>query len=319
LESTQRQLSETVDTLSREVAERKKVESELQQSEQRWRELSNATFDSVITIVDDKIVNANRPSELIFAIDHNTIIGQTAESVFGGEYWQIIKQSIVDNRTLLSDFQFLKEGKEKFLDIHIHPVAIDDDTGYMLAIRDVTEKTLAMQRLERLANYDSLTGLPNRARFQRIVNRELMSSNFNQQHALLFLDLDNFKEINDTYGHSAGDLLLYNLASRLTNDIRGNNTLCRLGGDEFAIWIPNIHHDSDAIKVAQQVLKSLEQPFAMNREEIHASFSIGIAIYPHDGTDYSSLSQNSDQAMYQAKGQGRNRYQLFCETKVKST
>ncbi len=315
LEATRNQLSDKVTQLNDEILERKRIESELQESEKRWRELIDATFDAIIICEDEIIVDTNRASENLFRIETNEILGSSIKELFNEENFLKIRLAIQQYDKELLDLKLFQNNKELFIDIQIHHVRNESKQAVILAIRDVTERSIAMQRLERLANFDALTGLPNRTMFQRVVNRSLLSSNFSSKHGLLFLDLDNFKQINDNFGHSAGDHLLYELGNRIVETTRGGNTICRLGGDEFAIWIPDMDCDEDASHVAHQIIESLRTVFNINREKIRVSFSIGIAVYPHDGTDYSSLTRNSDIAMYSAKKAGKNRYCFYSDTK----
>lgn len=311
LEGMQMQLSDNVAQLTREIEERKRVEQTLQESELRWRELSNATFDAIITLQDDRVMSANPATEKLLNRSIDDILGARLSQLFKPDEYALIEQALQQKQSELLNIRLFHEDSEKFVDIHCHYSTLNLKPSVILAIKDITEQAIAMQRLERLANYDSLTGLPNRTRFQGIVNRSLIDSGFSDTHAMLFLDLDNFKSVNDSYGHSAGDHLLYEIAQRMTASIRGVNTICRLGGDEFAVWIPDIKTKADAKTVAEQLLEALNEPIDISHHKINATFSIGIALYPHDGSDYSTLSRHSDNAMYTAKGAGKNGYSFY--------
>jgi diguanylate cyclase (GGDEF)-like protein len=137
-----------------------------------------------------------------------------------------------------------------------------------------------------------------------------------QKLAIMMLDLDNFKNVNDTLGHMLGDELLKEIALRLTGRLRQNDTICRLGGDEFIILLPVIEKTEDAVEVAKIVLDSFEQPFICNGNTITTSISIGIAIYPDDCQDIDSLLKNADMAMYYVKAHGRNGYRLFAHINI---
>jgi diguanylate cyclase (GGDEF)-like protein len=168
------------------------------------------------------------------------------------------------------------------------------------------------QDLARLANYDALTGLPNRSLFSDRLNQALAKARrTNSSVGLLFLDLDGFKVINDSLGHSTGDLLLQAVANRLAQCVREEDTVARLGGDEFTIILNSLEHAEDAIYVARKVLACLEQPFTVDKHELHISTSIGISTFPQDGYDTEELLKNADTAMYQAKTSGKNRYHFF--------
>jgi diguanylate cyclase (GGDEF)-like protein/PAS domain S-box-containing protein len=166
--------------------------------------------------------------------------------------------------------------------------------------------------LAKLANYDALTGLPNRSLFADRLNQALAKARRTDASlGLLFLDLDGFKVINDSLGHSTGDLLLQAVAKRLATCVREADTVARLGGDEFTIILHSLGAAEDAIYVARKVLESLEQPFFIDTHELHISTSIGISTYPQDGFDTEALLRNADTAMYHAKTSGKSRYHFF--------
>ena len=173
---------------------------------------------------------------------------------------------------------------------------------------------LAAARLdqERLATHDPLTGLPNRALFRDRLTASLLQAERNTEKlAVLFIDLDRFKSVNDTYGHDAGDHLLKQVSERLTAGVRGRDILARMGGDEFGCVLTGIGSPANAEKVARQILKSLSQPIALKEQLVACTPSIGIAIYPGDGVDASLLMKHADAAMYTAKQQGRACLRFF--------
>jgi len=170
----------------------------------------------------------------------------------------------------------------------------------------------AKELLEHQATIDTLTGLPNRQLFQDRLSRALLhSKRLHCQFALLFIDLDKFKVVNDTLGHAAGDLLLQEVSMRIKQVVRESDTVARLGGDEFTVILNAIAHHDDIVRVAQLIVKVLEQPFVLGEKEANIGASIGIAVFPDDGTEDSSLLNSADSAMYQAKQSGRNRYCFF--------
>ncbi len=183
---------------------------------------------------------------------------------------------------------------------------------YVLNIIDITERKEAEMQLKKLAHYDYLTGLANRSLYHDRLNQALLrAKRNNNQCALLFLDLDKFKPINDEYGHEVGDEILQVVASRLKNLVRTHDTIARLGGDEFVIIIEELHQNSHAAELAKKVIDSLSQPCKVGDLELHIGCSIGISIYPADGQDAITLTRNADIAMYAAKGSGRNTYYFF--------
>lgn len=172
----------------------------------------------------------------------------------------------------------------------------------------------AQQQLHRLAYVDAVTQLPNRNVFNQRLQHILAGPHRQDARlALLFLDLDNFKFINDTFGHLLGDRLLHDVTHRLAGSLRETDLLCRLGGDEFAVILENIGGQRAAAETARRLLDTLAPPFELENQKIYVSTSIGISLFPDDGTDMQSLLKNADSAMYHAKEQGRNNFQFFSE------
>jgi diguanylate cyclase (GGDEF)-like protein/PAS domain S-box-containing protein len=184
--------------------------------------------------------------------------------------------------------------------------------------RAVAERTVELKQAEEkarhLADHDALTGLPNRRLLQdRLTQALALSYRNRQQTAVMFIDLDRFKTINDSLGHSVGDVLLKQVARRLQEQLRDGDTICRIGGDEFVVVLPEVKRSSDVALVAQKLIDQLSQPVAVEERELTVTPSIGIAIFPEDGRDAETLIRNSDAAMYHAKDNGRANYQFFTE------
>jgi len=232
----------------------------------------------------------------------------------------------------------LSDGTER----HVHAKAeVSFDAGGRAismrgTIQDVTERRLAEQKIHSLAYYDSLTGLPNRVMFRDQLDRAIaMCTREGQQLAVMFLDLDKFKRINDTLGHSVGDQLLAAAAERIVCSVRASEmvsrdgtelsaaeeaqgaahdiplNVARLGGDEFTLYLAGVGEPRNAARVARRILSGLARPFVLGKYEIFVSASIGIAVCPADGKDVEALLGNADVAMYHAKEQGRNNYQFY--------
>ena len=184
--------------------------------------------------------------------------------------------------------------------------------GLVCVVRDITERTYAEEQIKHLAYHDALTGLPNRLLFK---DRLTVSISHAQREktkiAILFLDLDRFKVINDSLGHNIGDQLLQAVAARVQSCVRESDTVARLGGDEFTVLLPHLPLGEDAALVAQKIIDAVRYPFHIEGREFFMTTSIGISLYPDDGIDAESLIKNADTAMYQAKEQGRDNYQLF--------
>ncbi len=186
--------------------------------------------------------------------------------------------------------------------------------GRVWSFRDVTERKRAEERLIHLAHRDALTNLPNRMLLQDRLRQTLVQAKRTRTPvALMFLDLDRFKGINDTLGHATGDHLLQAVAERVAACVRESDTVARLGGDEFTVLLTNLAQAQDAAKVAQKILDALAKPFLFGGSELFITASIGITIYPTDESDIDGLLKNADAAMYRAKAQGRNMFQFYTE------
>lgn len=192
-----------------------------------------------------------------------------------------------------------------------------DGTPIRLAgsLTDINERKLAEEKIHHMAYYDSLTGLPNRTLFfDRFTIAAANAVRKKRMVAVYFLDLDNFKTINDTLGHSFGDKLIFDVGRRLLGQMRKGDTIARLGGDEFIIMQTNIKEPDEVVHMASRMLKSFQQPCIMEGREFYISASIGISVYPDDGQDIQTLMKNADVAMYKAKESGKNNFQLYTES-----
>lgn len=187
------------------------------------------------------------------------------------------------------------------------------DTNLLVrSIRYAIERKRAEETIRRLAYYDPLTGLPNRVLFTDRLTLALAHAERNQQKlAVMLLDLDRFKNINDTLGHTMGDRLLRVVGDQLRDHLRKNDTVARMGGDEFMLLLPEITKDQDAITVAQKSLEIFRKAFDVDGLSLHVTVSIGISVYPEDGEDADTLVKHADIAMYRVKERGRNGYLTF--------
>jgi diguanylate cyclase (GGDEF)-like protein/PAS domain S-box-containing protein len=190
----------------------------------------------------------------------------------------------------------------------------DQVTHYIASFTDISERKETEKRIQFLAHHDALTGLVNRFSFEDVVSQAIRNAQReDSQLALLFIDMDRFKVINDTLGHQAGDRMLVEVARRLKASVRANDIVGRLGGDEFVVCLTGLKKDLDALPSVHQILHRLNEPYLLKGTEAHSSPSIGIAVYPTNGEDFETLMINADSAMYHAKEQGRNNHQFFSE------
>jgi diguanylate cyclase (GGDEF)-like protein/PAS domain S-box-containing protein len=240
---------------------------------------------------------------------------------------QALRRILTDRTPCDIDHRIVLPNGSEFV-VNLQAEGIFDDQLKALTIvgtaQDISERKRSEREIHRLAYYDSLTGLPNRVLFKDRVAHAIAHARRYQYHlALLFLDLDRFKMINDTLGHNIGDLLLKHVADRLMESVRHSDSigrttdtaqtyeLARLGGDEFTVLLTNLRDVQDASRVARRILEALARPFSVGGHEVFVTVSIGIAIFPADGDSVDALLKNSDTAMYHAKEQGRNNFQYY--------
>ncbi|MGA1264850.1 MAG: putative bifunctional diguanylate cyclase/phosphodiesterase, partial [Prochlorothrix sp.] len=192
------------------------------------------------------------------------------------------------------------------------PITYGGQTLLCCAIRDITERKQAADRLTYQARHDSLTHLPNRSYFRQCLEEALQKATLARNYvAVFFLDLDRFKVVNDTLGHPVGDQLLTDVSDRLRSNLDSQIIVARWGGDEFTLLMPDIEHPDQSQALADQIVQLFQIPFLLEEEEFHVTGSLGIALYPQDGEEADILLKNADIALYRAKDNGRNRYHFY--------
>lgn len=293
------------------------------QTVQREREYHSLIQNSPNAIVrfdrDCKRLFINKRSAEYYGVTVDYLLGKTTSEFPGGASAEEFEQHIKD---------VFEQGKNKSVDLHwdtsdgqhriIHTLLAPelDATGQIMSVigmgQDVTENMENQQRIHHLAYFDSLTDLPNRAMLSDRLNQTILdASRQEQQFSLMMLDLDRFKEINDTLGHAIGDALLCEAARRLESCIRSYDMVSRLGGDEFAILLSDIREANNVTNVANKIVHAFSLPFFIGGKELFITSSIGIAIYPSDSNQVEDLLKYADSAMYHAKQQGRNNFQFY--------
>jgi diguanylate cyclase (GGDEF)-like protein len=204
-----------------------------------------------------------------------------------------------------------KSGKQMPLEINVARMELGETRHFVCLVRDIAERKQAEAKLTQLALYDQLTGLPNRTMFyERLTALLPQARRTKSEMALLFIDLDGFKVVNDTLGHSIGDQLLQEVGKRLRACIRESDTAARMGGDEFTVILNNLQDSEQTTNIAEKIINAINQPMHLNGKICKVGASIGIAIYPNHAENAHDLVRAADSAMYHAKASGKNAYKL---------
>jgi diguanylate cyclase (GGDEF)-like protein/PAS domain S-box-containing protein len=306
-----------------DITPRKLAEIALRQSEARFRALTEMSSDFYWEQDENfRITAMSAGVEKSVGIDPQWHIGKTRWEVPGilltEKEWAAHKAVLQAHEPFL-DFTYERlgrEGESRYLSISGQPTfdAQGKFTGYRGIGKDVTAGKVAEARIQYLAYHDSLTALPNRSSFSLILNPGIARARRDgNKLAVLFIDLDRFKNINDTLGHDAGDTLLREIGNRLRHCVRQADTVARLGGDEFVVLLQDISEPGHVAKVAQKILFEIASALDILEQEIRVTASIGISIYPEDGEDEQALMKNADIAMYHAKQEGKNNFKFHSE------
>lgn len=288
------------------------------------RELATMIYDNTneaifITDSNNKIINANQAFTHITGYSLSDVIGRSPSLLSSSKHDEPFYQNMWES--LLKEGCWNGEIWNKHANGTTYPAAISisvirDHQGnidhHFAVFSDITEKKQTEEMLFDQAYKDILTGLPNRRMcLQRLEQSMLTSKRSKLAFAVLYIDLDHFKEVNDSFGHTKGDQLLIEVASRIKSRIRDTDTLCRLGGDEFTVIINEIHEAQVVERVAQNIIDAIKKPFLLDTDKAYVSCSIGITLYPEDASDITTLLKNADQAMYMAKKTGRDGFRYF--------
>lgn len=272
---------------------------------------------------DLRVVTVSRSFYEFFKVKPEETVGQFIYDL-GDKQWDISKlrellETILPQQTAFDNYEvehdFVTIGRRTLL---LNARQIEREVGkeriILLAIEDITERKKYEEKIQQMAFHDSLTGLPNRKLFSDRLGIVLAQAKRNKKKVgIVMLDLDNFKDVNDTLGHDVGDTLLKAVAERLSGTLRKSDTVARFGGDEFVLIFPDMEVIEEAIQVVQKIIDRFNKPFLIDTHQLVVTTSIGIAVYPNDGMDEEILMKNADIAMYQAKQAGRARYQLYKE------
>ncbi len=303
-----------------ERANRRRAEEALRDSERRFRALIEHSSD-ILTVLDagGRILYESPSVERLLGHTAGNLMGAALEEHVHPEdrhaLATALTQSAGASTPVTVEFRMrARNGEWRFVEASVSNLLDNAEVGgIVLNSRDITARKQDEEMIRHLAYFDALTGLPNRMLFDDRLAQALAHSRRRGARglAIMFLDLDRFKTINETLGLGAGDELLRTAASSLAAILREEDTVARLGGDEFLFLLPEIDDVEDAARVARKILTVLDAPFSVHGHELHLTASVGIAMFPHDGDDAETLIRNADTALYRAKEQGGNRYQLY--------
>jgi len=308
--------------MGRDLADRRRNEDKLKESEQKWRSLFSDSKD-VVYMIDEKggIKEINQTAVELFGYSHEALLGMNMKTLFADseDMNKFMLESLEE--VYLKDYEAEMSTKSGgTIYTHITSAVQKDRSrdviGFQGIIRDVTERKKKEDVINFLAYHDALTGLPNRRTFADRLKTALASSKRSKTTgAIMFMDLDHFKEVNDTLGHDVGDELLKEVSNMIGECLRDEDTVSRFGGDEFVILLPHVAKVNDASLVADKIVKAFHPKLTIMDHEVQVSMSIGVCIFPDHGTDEEELTKKADDAMYSAKQAGRNNYKIYSPPK----
>ncbi len=303
-----------------DVTRYKETERALEASEARFRVLTESSIDLISVVDAAGVIQYQSPAlRSLLGYEPGATVGRNvAELVHRDDLEQAraALRRIVEGRQSIEAVEFRLRHRDgmwrTFESLGTNCLANPHIHGVVFNSRDVTDRKVIQQRIQHLAYHDNLTGLPNRSLLQdRLAHSIARAERSKRNVAVLFIDLDNFKNINDTFGHDVGDELLRQVSRRLSECVRLDDTIARHGGDEFIVLLDSLEDSRGASVVAQKILSALRQAFILGGTEQHVSGSVGIALYPDDGRDAQTLMKSADTAMFHGKSQGKNTYQYF--------
>ena len=311
---------QTFTAFIRDISERRRAQDELERREQRFRAIVEKSWSGVV-LLDQSLAfsYAGASTERLLGYSEHDLLGASILGFVHPRERQSARQLFANlleapSRELQGELRFLhKNGTWVWLEGFAQNLLHEPSVGAIVVnYRDISQRKATEKQLEYQAYYDALTGLPNRLLFRdRVVTAIAQGMRNRRAPAVMYLDLDHFKLVNDGLGHSIGDKLLAQVAERLQAAVRASDTISRLGGDEFTLLLNDVQSSDAVASVARKILQSLAPPFRVEGHELFVTASIGISIFPNDGSDVETLMKSADSAMYRAKELGRNQAQLF--------
>ena len=323
-----RDLGRLVPVIRRELTEagvrraRRLAEANLRSSETLLNSIVNTAADGILVINEEGLLEFVNPAvERMFGWKPLELIGRTIDCLMPERHQNFHQQLVAELGGLDAspstgvgrEVKARRKNASVFsIELTFGAMRIEGRTKYVGIMRDITERKCAEERIRHLAHYDELTGLPNRVHFSQLLEQALSESKFSKkQVAVLFIDLDRFKLINDSLSHESGDAVLRQVAKRLAEALPKRATIARFGGDEFAVLMRECNMPTEPAETAQKLLVAMAQPLLVEDQDYHLTASIGISAYPGDGENAQTILKHSDMAMYRAKQHGKNNYQFY--------
>jgi len=304
----------------RQITERMEAQRMLCASELKFRTLAETTPAAIFIYQDDRLVYCNPGMEILTGYTHDELMKVRSWDLIHPDTRDLAREmslARLDGAPAPSRYEvkiITKQGEEKWVDLSSSTIELNGQLAGMGTAHDITDRKEAEEIISKLAYYDPLTGLPNRLLFNDRLSMAISrAERFQEKIAVFMLDLDKFKDVNDTLGHTVGDHLLKAVADRLSVSLRKSDTVARMGGDEFIICVPDLKDHGNPVQVAEKILEDFISPFSFNSHEISIKSSVGMAMYPDDGTDGEMLIRNADIAMYRAKHAGGNLFKSYSE------
>lgn len=319
LDEVSQTLSYALDNIDRDV-QRQSAEDHLRSSEEKYRLLMEEAGDGILILDEsnNRVVDANKSAARLFGMRKADLVGESRSKLLpeisryhspSGEP-SILPKDLGDPHAFRPTRYHLHGNPDFLREVEVIESRLTwkDSSLIQLRVRDVTELHFYETELRKLAQHDSLTGLLNRHAFQSQMDSLLRTASFESHFALFYIDLDNFKSINDTFGHDVGDLLLIDVAAKVRRSVRDEDLVARIGGDEFLVLVTDAISSNRVSGIARAIISSLDTPSICNGHSITIHASIGISCYPDNGTDPKNLIKIADLAMYRSKRAGRNRF-----------
>ncbi|WCK55448.1 diguanylate cyclase [Aneurinibacillus sp. Ricciae_BoGa-3] len=304
--------------VAKDITNIKRAVEDLHKAERKLEEFFNHTADAIkILDLNENVIQINPAFETMYGWKENEILGRQLPTIPSEQKIELDELiSKIKKGETIKDFETIRVRKDgSFIQVSLTYSPINDLNGNLVAIaaiaRDITEKKKYEEKYKFLAFHDPLTELPNRRHFMEILEKKIKEERrYKRKFAIMYMDMDNFKKVNDTFGHDVGDELLKQFAHRIQTCLRESDVIARIGGDEFTVLLSEISGEESAAKVAERILTSLQKPWKINNKEFITTSSVGITIN-RENDDEKNLLKRADIALYQAKEKGRNIYQFF--------